>query len=256
MAYKHLIPYRWRELWWQLRSGQATEEEIRLFSAFEGVQGLVIDVGANRGQFALSVFGLNQSLRILSLEANTELRWILAAIKLLHPWRFGFRMLGAGAEDSQLTLHIPQSHNTDLSPNASLAPSEFNKDYVKERLSEYSRGNHGQYHFRTRKARVRPLDSLQLAPLVIKIDVEGWELPALAGMERTLNRHHPLLMIEMNNQDLFMPWLAQRGYQFYRYHAAPAALRPLKSAEWCLNVFCLHPDSPSLIRDKLKPLMH
>jgi hypothetical protein len=46
--------------------------------------------------------------------------------------------------------------------------------------------------------RVVTLDSLDLAPDVIKIDVEGAEYDILVGGEQTLLRHDPALLIEVH----------------------------------------------------------
>ncbi|GAB4188182.1 MAG: hypothetical protein Tsb002_14290 [Wenzhouxiangellaceae bacterium] len=246
--YRLLLPYRWRELIWQLRQQQPTETDIHLFQRLDPQTGLVIDIGANRGQFALSLMRVNRHLRILSLEANPELRWILRFIRLLHPWRFRFLLCGAGDQHQQLQLHIPYSANSDLSPNASLVPAEFDKEYVRERLSQQATAEAGQYHFRHVNARVMPVDALNLQPLAVKLDVEGFEMPALKGMEETLNRCHPLLMIEMNNQHQFIPWLQQRGYRIYRYEHQQQRLIPLAADEWSLNVFALHEQTPASIR--------
>lgn len=50
---------------------------------------------------------------------------------------------------------------------------------------------------------LRAIDGLGLpAPNFVKLDVEGMELPALRGMERTLRAHHPRLAIEIHGVDL------------------------------------------------------
>lgn len=248
-----LIPYRWRELRWQLFQRSITEDDIHFFNLLEGQHGLVLDIGANRGQFALSLFHTNRSLHILSLEPNPELRWVLSGIKLLYPLRFRFLLRGAGEHVAQQTLHIPVTPQCDLSANASLVPQEFEKDYVKKRLSDYAKAADGHYRFTTKTVHIIPIDQLKLAPLVVKIDVEGYELSTLKGMEQTLTRHHPLLMIEMNNQELFMPWLAAKGYRFYRYDQQQRQLISYRADHPILNVFCLHPHSPQSILKHLAP---
>jgi FkbM family methyltransferase len=45
------------------------------------------------------------------------------------------------------------------------------------------------------------LDDLEIAPAVIKIDVEGLELAVLLGATRTLNRSKPALLVEALNGD-------------------------------------------------------
>lgn len=66
------------------------------------------------------------------------------------------------------------------------------------------------------------LDSFELQDLdFLKLDVEGYELPALKGAEKTILRCNPAIMVEMNglserygytDADLGA-WLTERGYQ-------------------------------------------
>jgi FkbM family methyltransferase len=67
------------------------------------------------------------------------------------------------------------------------------------------------------------IDGLQLATCdLIVLDIEGMELPALKGAERTINDHSPVLMLEDrghgdrhgwgSRNDLFQ-WLAAKGYK-------------------------------------------
>ena len=46
--------------------------------------------------------------------------------------------------------------------------------------------------------RVRPIDSLELDPEAIWLDIEGHELPALKGARKTIERCHPVILIEEN----------------------------------------------------------
>lgn len=59
------------------------------------------------------------------------------------------------------------------------------------------------------------LDSLQLARVdLIKLDVEGMEMEALAGARETIARHHPILIIETIKLDkpALVAWLAGFDY--------------------------------------------
>ncbi len=51
-----------------------------------------------------------------------------------------------------------------------------------------------------------PLDNCKLAPNFIKIDVEGCELKALKGATKTIDKHRPKMVIEINK-----PALKQQG---------------------------------------------
>ncbi len=67
---------------------------------------------------------------------------------------------------------------------------------------------------------VTTIDALGLENVgLMKIDVEGFELPALRGAEATIERDRPRLMIEIEQRHLDVPidvvfgWLADHGYE-------------------------------------------
>lgn len=248
-----IIPIRWQYISWQIIKCQPHEADIRLFQYLDGLDGQILDLGANYGQFALSVFCLNRSLQIESWEPNPELRWSLRLIKCLHPFRFRYRSIGAGVKHDTITLHIPVSNKHDLSSNASLDIQEFDKEYVHERLQQYSH-NQG-YQLNKTTVNIQPVDADQATPLVIKVDVEGWELPALQGMQQTLDQHHPMLMIEVNNPDQWFDWLRDREYRLFSFEQDPPTLKLVEQYTESLNVFCLHPQSPPELLKRLQVLL-
>ena len=48
----------------------------------------------------------------------------------------------------------------------------------------------------------------------VKVDIQGFELPALRGAEGMLRRDQPILMVETPDEDL-VSYLAALGYQMY-----------------------------------------
>ena len=63
--------------------------------------------------------------------------------------------------------------------------------------------NTGQWHIGLDKNNLNPtaivrLDSYNLSPDLIKLDIEGFELLALKGAEETIKRSKPAIMVEMN----------------------------------------------------------
>jgi len=75
-----------------------------------------------------------------------------------------------------------------MSSQAAMDPDELGKDYVRERRGDEG----GSESVATRQVVIVPGDDLQLAPDIVKIDVEGWELQVLNGMYRTLQQHKPM----------------------------------------------------------------
>jgi FkbM family methyltransferase len=83
------------------------------------------------------------------------------------------------------------------------------------------------------------IDSLNLARVeLIKIDVEGMEIEALAGGEKCIESQHPMLLIEMlkSDKDAMRAWLEKRGYiaiatgmNFLGIHNADEALALMKT---------------------------
>ncbi|MGH1370133.1 MAG: FkbM family methyltransferase [Maritimibacter sp.] len=53
------------------------------------------------------------------------------------------------------------------------------------------------------------------APAMIKIDVEGMEMQALGGLEKTITEHRPVLLVEVDNENEedFMIWAEVHDYE-------------------------------------------
>jgi hypothetical protein len=65
-----------------------------------------------------------------------------------------------------------------------------------------------------------PIDSLPLDFCdAIFLDLEGYEIPALQGAQRTLTNHHPLLVVEENKHG---------NHRGYSYGDIERLLAPLK----------------------------
>jgi hypothetical protein len=91
---------------------------------------------------------------------------------------------------------------------------------------------------------VKALDSLTLRPDIVKIDVEGYEIPVLEGMAKTIKRWLPILMIEYNdrNFETIAAWMTQLGYQILTYDCRAKHLIPYQGQN-CLNLFYVHPSN-------------
>lgn len=243
--FRPVLPYGVLANLAQWATRYAHEPDFEVFDWMTGIEARVLDVGASRGQSALSILRRTQRTRVFSIEPNLKHRWSLILIRLLHPFRFRFRMVASGNEFAHQTLFVPGRRASGLSAQGSLDPAEFEKDYIKERLldSGFDPGDVNAY--RKLKVRVVPLDSLGLSPDLIKMDVEGFEQQALKGLEVTLAKHHPALLIEINNPKRWMPVLDSLGYEFYYYDEADKLLRHFDEDWEALNVFCLHKNNRS-----------
>ena len=157
----------------QLLYGYLPEVDFELFALLDGKPGLVIDAGANRGHCALAVLQQTLQLSVYSFEPNPALLNALKFIKTNFPGRFQFKTCGLGKNEQTRELHIPLSNKGDVSANASFRLSEFEKDYVQKRLADETGLAYPDIAFRQRPVEILTLDSFDLVPIAIKVDVEG-----------------------------------------------------------------------------------
>lgn len=75
------------------------------------------------------------------------------------------------------------------------------------------------------------LDSLELQPFFIKLDVQGFEFKALKGAQKTLQQHKPILLIETPSAKV-NNFVKEFGYHAYYYEKAK-----LKKGFGILNTF-------------------
>jgi FkbM family methyltransferase len=173
------------------------EPEFSILSRIPTRPGEIIDVGANDGISAISIRAFNQKNPILSFEPNRfyegRLKWISSRLT-----NFSYQMVGIGEAACETKLYIPVYKGFVLTALGALSP-EYAEDLT-------GRGMFVR-NFDAKQLRIEPqtiqiirIDDLKLNPVLVKIDIEGGELPALRGMEETLKRSRPVLIIEHNNQ--------------------------------------------------------
>lgn len=189
------------------------EPDFAAFALFPDRTGLFLDVGAHSGASALSFRLYNRHSPILSLEANPAHRRSLAFVKRLIP-RFEYRLVAAGDEPGDVTLWVPHFRGTPLTGEASLIRVAAEQSY-------WAMAHAGLTEARIAvKPLVVPmirLDDLHLDPDFIKIDVQGAEMRVLRGLEETLVRARPVLLIEIGSKSDVVEYLATRGYAARRY---------------------------------------
>lgn len=186
--------------WFCWRSPEMVKE-LDLF--INRVQGgtTFVDVGANHGVFSLVFLKVNPKGRVLSVDPSPiagKIRLNNRALNKMDAAMLSYQV-ACGREEGEVKMHF-NWHHLEISGKT---------DEGTENVS----------------VPVRTLDSLcaenHLAPELVKIDVEGYELQVLQGAERTLKQAavlfleiHPELLEKVNvSLESIFDWLAAHGWR-------------------------------------------
>jgi FkbM family methyltransferase len=175
---------------------------------------LFLDIGANVGMSALSIFTLKPQAKVISFEPNLINYPYLD--KLVDKFsNFQYKQVGLGEQPGSLDFYYPiynSKHMTALgSCDREQAEAWLNKNTV--------------YFFDPNKLkiekitiRVETLDSFCLQPDFIKIDVEGFEYQVLLGSENTISKYRPILLIEgVAKEDRVHLKMKDWGYEVFKF---------------------------------------
>jgi FkbM family methyltransferase len=154
-----------------------------------------LDVGANLGYFAALAAKRWNIPRIIALEPEPSNYCHLCATLFLNGLVGRVETYNVAASDHATTLDFHSSADT-FSGRSHVAPK-------------------ATANMRVRAEAIDSLFQLRDERLLVKMDVEGHEDKALAGMERTLTDNDALLMVESlaDQRDSVDAWLAQRGFE-------------------------------------------
>ena len=191
-----------------------------LYARFVKAGDLVFDIGSHVGDRIAAFRRLGA--RVIACEPNPSL---LPTLRRLYGGDDNVTLepLAVGAAPGEIEMRI----NTD-NPTVSTASADF------VQASQGAAGWEGQNWDKRVRVRVTTLDALIArhgSPAFIKIDVEGYEAQALAGLTRPV----PALSFEFTTiqRDVALACLARcQALGFVRYNAALGESQRLAHADW------------------------
>jgi FkbM family methyltransferase len=230
-----------------------SEPEFIVFKHFNEDNGTILDIGANYGYAAASIWAAGATSTILSFEPNPWHMPCLARIKHLRPGKFDYLNVGLGAMTDETRYVIPVIEGVGISALSSAAMEaetawtipenvlhhmiQDNPDVEEPRLQFAEVIWHTQRLDDVLPTMVCDVGLSQISAM--KIDVEGYEAKVLSGAPDTLLTHKPLIMIEgANRNPEVMSCLLSGGYRYADLEADHVVLSNEVSSR--SNGFFLH----------------
>jgi FkbM family methyltransferase len=187
------------------------EKEYALLDTLLGQGDWALDIGANVGHYTMRMAELvGPSGRVIALEPVPDTFSLLAA-------------------NTRLFVHANVSLlNVAASDRVAIAGMQIPR--FAHGLSNYYQAHLGAGPGGLAVLTL-PVDELSLPPVrLVKIDVEGHELPALQGMRGLLARDHPVLIVETSSQES-MAFLSSLDYAVERLPGSSNLLCRPRTAE-------------------------
>ena len=203
------------------------DDDYYVFKAFTNSKEVILDVGANWGYSAGSVWSVGSSCKVVSLEALSIHSECLAQIAFMRKGQFDYKIVGLADFHASLKFVIPVINGRAISGLASGLREPDVGVLTKNICNHVLRwGLSGQVTLQLLEltANVQRLDTVlnENPGLVgsrricaIKLDVEGYEYSVLRGARETLHRNRPLVMLEAGARwPNLREWMFTLGYVF------------------------------------------
>jgi FkbM family methyltransferase len=164
-------------------------ELLSVLSPYLTQESVIIDIGAHSGQFSKLFSAMVPRGKVFGFEPGA---YALSIFRLVVKWR-GLRNvqivpLGLSDAPSEQTLFMPIKRSgafgfglSSLMPLPSYDAQHTHKETI---------------HLTTLDDFVREQNITRVD--LIKIDIEGWELPALKGAKQTIETFRPVVMVEVD----------------------------------------------------------
>jgi FkbM family methyltransferase len=191
-----------------------------------------LDIGSNRGEGIMSqLITSKPGIRVIGFEPNP-----LIFDKLKKRFRgkdnVEVHNFGLGSENGSFEIYIPFYRKWMFDGLSSFKYEEA-ESWLRHRMWRFD--EHKQ-SIRKIRCQTRTLDSFDLKPYFIKIDVQGFEMEVLKGGRQTIQTHTPILLIEAIQEE-HKQYLAPMGYRFYRLDG-----ETLHEGDGAINTFCIPED--------------
>jgi len=145
---------------------------------------VVIDAGSNDGTSMRMIRRYLKHTKIIAIDPVQRPKFRTS--------NFSFFDIALGNSESEALLYTPIVRNKRLTQYSSF----FSENVVDAVMSD-SGVKRSEIGLEEKLVFIKTIDILDLQPIFIKIDVEGFELQVLQGATNTLNLNKPILLVEI-----------------------------------------------------------
>lgn len=163
---------------------------------------VALDIGANDGTSIRMIHKYIPDSVIESFDPITKPKFKLKNVN--------FHKIGLSNKDQELEIFSPIIKGKVFSQYSSIY-----KEKIIHQISSDMKLNESKVLLQKNRITLRKTDNFDFTPFFMKIDVEGAELTVLEGAELTIKRNLPVLLIEIQNNDIYekvTKFLGKMGY--------------------------------------------
>ena len=151
---------------------------------------VALDVGANDGTSIRMIRQFQKSAKIIAFDPITKPRFNLRNVD--------FKEFALNNKTERFSLFTPTVRGKTLTQYSS-----FHSEKLRRQIEHDLGITSTDYGIVEKSVEAQILDSLNLEPFFIKIDVEGAEKAVLEGAFTTIENHLPVILIEIQNHETF-----------------------------------------------------
>src|SRR5215813_7806092 len=171
--------------------GFKIEDDFHLLSHLDKVD-LAIDIGGNWGQSIEALRWTCRPQRIVCVEPNPYLSGILRSRYKAQP-EITILENAISDDPGEHPLFVPRYRGFVYDGLASLDKTSALEWLNEHRVAGF---DHTRLSIEQHQVKIITLDSLNLQPQIVKIDVQGYELQVIKGGAETFQRWQPITIIE------------------------------------------------------------
>jgi len=152
---------------------------------------VALDIGANDGTSIRMIRKFQKSARIVAFDPITRPRFNLRNVD--------FKEFALSNSKERFSLFTPIVHGKTLTQYSS-----FHSEKLRQQIEHDLGLEATDYGIVEKTVEAYTLDSLNLKPFFVKIDVEGAEKAVLEGSFVTIDRHLPIILVEIQNVETYL----------------------------------------------------